>query len=100
MPAPHLIPPPDIVTSLTLRLDDLTPDLVDGVRVTLKIGWRSGDSHTIVSKVATGDLVGDLPDRAQSLVEAFLWGEAPGALLTWARALDGSAQSRRVRSGL
>lgn len=100
MPAQQLLPPPVTLRSITLTLDDLTADLVDGVRVTLVMGFSDGDHHTVVSRIATDTLVGDLPDRARELVEAFLWGEAPGAVLAWAQRLDHSAQSRRVRRSL
>jgi hypothetical protein len=44
--------------------------------------------------------VGELPDAMKGLGDAFLWGEAPQAVLKWAQALDHSAQSQRVRRTL
>lgn len=81
-------------------MEDMTPDLVDGVRVTLTLVFGSGDRATVVSRVIMGEAVGDLPDALKGLGDAFLWGEAPQAVLKWAQALDHSAQSARVRRSL
>lgn len=78
----------------------MTGDLVDGVRVTLTLIFDSGDRATVVSRILMAEAVGDLPDAMKGLGDAFLWGEAPQAVLKWAQALDHSAQSQRVRRTL
>lgn len=100
MPAPQLIPDTNPLRSIRLDLDDLTHDLVDGVRVTLRLGYCDGMTATVMSRVTTDDLAGTLPDEAKALVEAFLWGEGARAVLLWAQRLDRAAMSRQVRSTL
>lgn len=100
MPAPPLFHTASPLREVNLRLEDCTLDLVDGVRVTLTLVFDDGDRATVVSRIVTGEAAGDLPDAMKGLGDAFMWGEAPGAVLKWAQALDRSAQSARVRQRL
>lgn len=100
MPQPPLFPVGSRLRSISVDLEDLTLDLVNGVRVTLRLVYDDGARATIMSRVCVDDLAGNLPDEMRSLVEAFLWGEEAKAVLQWAQRLDRSAQSRLVRSTL
>lgn len=100
MPAPQMFPDGPTLRSVRLDLHDLTHDLVDGVRVELRLEFTDGMRATVLSRVCEAELAGTLPDEARALVEAFLWGEGAKAVLLWAQRLDRSAQGRRVRSTL
>lgn len=100
MPAQPLFSTASPLRSIEVRLEDVTLDLIDGVRVTLTLVFDDGDRATVVSRVIVGEQAGDLPDALKGLGDAFMWGEQPQAVLKWAQALDQSAQSARVRRTL
>lgn len=98
MPHPQMFPSGPQLRSIRLDVEDLTHDFVDGLRVTLHLEFADGMRATVLSRVADAELAGTLPDEARSLLEAFMWGDGPRAVLAWAQRIDRSAQSRRVRS--
>lgn len=100
MPHPEMFPTTHSLRSVHLDVEDLTHDFVDGLRVTLKLEFTDGVRATVLSRVVTDEQAGTLPDEARSLMEAFLWGDGPKAVLAWAQRLDRSAMSKRVRSTL
>lgn len=100
MPAPQMFPPSRQLRSIRLDVEDLTHDLIDGLRVTLRLEFTDGMRATVLSRVVTGDLAGTLPDEARSLLDAFMWGEGSRAVLLWAQRLDRSAMSRQVRASI
>jgi hypothetical protein len=97
MPAPEMFPPSALLKTLEVTVEDRTPDLIDCVTVTIKVGYSDGDRFTIGHADVNGTGLGELPGALSHLLSAFLWGEGATGVLGAARALDGSAQSRRVR---
>jgi len=100
MPATEMFPPSALLTTLTVVVEDLTPSLVDAADVTIKVGYSDGSTFTIAHTTVNGNGLGVLPESLSGLLSAFLWGEGATGVLGAARALDRSAQSRRVRRTL
>lgn len=99
MSHPNLFPTATTPRKIILEMDDLTLDLVDGVRATLHVVMDGGQRVTVMSRVLQGDAAADFPPTMVALGEAFLWGDGLAALVHWAQQWDRSAQSRRVRDG-
>jgi len=100
MPTQQLLQEPNPLRSISLDVEDLTSGAQPGTRITLRVQFADGPRATICSAVVPEGDVGNLPDYCRDLLDAFLFGEGPGAVIRWAQARDRSAMSKKVRNSL
>jgi hypothetical protein len=100
MPATPLFDPPNTLHKMDVSVEDLTVDLVNGIRVTLRLTFTDGTVATVMSGVWTDEDAGNLGDSLRDLADAFLYGDGAKAVLAWAQRRDRSVRSRQVRKTL
>lgn len=100
MPAAEMFPGPRTLRKMEVSFEDLTLDLVPGVRIRLDLTFTDGVQATILCADYQEDDLPFVVETLGDLAEAFIFGEGARDVVAWAQKRDRALQSRRVRQGL